>query len=204
MNKILKNTLIITAITLAAGIGLGLVYEVTKEPIAVAQENAKQDAYREVFADADSFENVEVDTDAADAALKEAGLTSDVIDEVAEAKDGSGETVGYVITATSKEGYGGDIQITTGITSDGTVNGISVLSISETAGLGMKATEPEFQSQFADKQVEQFQYTKTGASEDGEIDALSGATITTNAVTNNVNAALVYFQSVLGGGSANE
>lgn len=204
MNKILKNTLIITAITLAAGIGLGLVYEVTKEPIAVAQENAKQDAYREVFADADSFETVEVDTDAADAALKEAGLTSDVIDEVAEAKDGSGETVGYVITATSKEGYGGDIQITTGITSDGTVNGISVLSISETAGLGMKATEPEFQSQFADKQVEQFQYTKTGASEDGEIDALSGATITTNAVTNNVNAALVYFQSVLGGGSANE
>ncbi len=204
MNKILKNTLIITAITLVAGIGLGLVYEVTKEPIAAAQENAKQDAYREVFADADSFESMDVDADAAKAALKEAGLTSDEINEVAEAKDGSGETVGYVITATSKEGYGGDIKITTGISSDGTVNGISILSISETAGLGMKATEPKFQSQFADKQVEQFQYTKTGASEDGEIDALSGATITTNAVTNDVNAALVYFQSVLGGGSANE
>ena len=204
MNKILKNTIIITVITLVAGIGLGLVYEVTKEPIAAAQEKAKQDAYMEVFADADSFEAVDVDTKAAEAALKDAGLTSDVIDEAAEAKDGSGETIGYVITATSKEGYGGDIQITTGIASDGTVQGISILSISETAGLGMKATEEDFQVQFKDKQVEQFKYTKSGAASDEEIDALSGATITTNAVTNNVNSALVYFQSVLGGGSANE
>lgn len=204
MSKIVKNTIIITAITLVAGLGLGLVYEITKEPIAAAQEKAKQDAYKEVFAEADSFEALDVDAKAAEAALKEAGLTSDVIDEAAEAVDGSGESIGYVITATSKEGYGGDIQITTGIASDGTVKGISILSISETAGLGMKAAEPDFQNQFKEKQVEQFKYTKSGASADDEIDALSGATITTNAVTNDVNAALVYFQSVLGGGSANE
>lgn len=203
MNKIIKNTIIITLITLVSGIGLGLVYEITKEPILAAEDKAKQDAYKQVLADADSFEMLDVDAKAAAAALKDAGLTEETVDEVAEAKAG-GETVGYVVTTTSKEGYGGDIKITTGITADGTVKGISILSISETAGLGMKATEPAFMDQFKEKAVEQFKYTKGGASSDEEIDALSGATITTNAVTNDVNAALVYFQSVLGGGSANE
>lgn len=74
-----------------------------------------------------------------------------------------------------------------------------MLSISETAGLGMKADEDEFKDQFKDKNVEQFFYTKTGESGDNMIDAISGATITTNAVTNAVDSALVYFQNELGG-----
>ena len=86
---------------------------------------------------------------------------------------------------------------------DGTVNGISILSISETAGLGMQA-EDILKPQFADKQVEKFEYTKNGAASENQIDAISGATITTNAVTNGVNAGLYYFQTKLGGGSANE
>lgn len=203
MNKILKNTLIITAITLIAGIALGFVYEITKSPIAEAQEKAKQDAYKTVLADATEFE-LYSDFDAGEAAsvLSDAGLSGDVIDEVAVGMNGS-DVVGYVITTTSKEGYGGDIKISTGILTDGSVKGIAILSISETAGLGMKATEDSFKDQFADKQVEQFAYTKTGETGDDKIDALSGATITTNAVTNNVNASLAYFQDVIGG-SANE
>lgn len=98
---------------------------------------------------------------------------------------------------------GGDIKLSVGILSDGTVKGIETLTITETAGLGMKAAEPEFKDQFKDKQVEKFSYTKTGEEGDDKIDALSGATITTNAVTNAVDSALVYFQSVLGG-SVNE
>ena len=73
-------------------------------------------------------------------------------------------------------------------------------SISETAGLGMKANEAEFKDQFKDKNVEKFSYTKSGESGDDKIDAISGATITTNAVTNAVDSALVYFQNELGGG----
>ena len=84
---------------------------------------------------------------------------------------------------------------------DGTVTGIEMLSISETAGLGMKAKEADFKDQFKDKNVEKFTYTKTGESGDDMIDAISGATITTNAVTNAVDSALVYFQNELGGGS---
>ena len=83
----------------------------------------------------------------------------------------------------------------------GTVKGIEMLSISETAGLGMKAKEADFKDQFKDKNVKKFTYTKTGESGDDMIDAISGATITTNAVTNAVDSALVYFQNELGGGS---
>ena len=65
----------------------------------------------------------------------------------------------------------------------------------------MKADTPEFKEQFKDKQVSQFSYTKSGASQEYEIDALSGATITTNAMTNAVNAGLIYFQNITGGGN---
>ncbi len=200
MNKIVKNTLILSVITIVSGCLLGLVYGVTKAPIAQAQENAKQEAYRTVLADAAEFA-VDDSFDPSKAAdvLLEAGYDSDDIAEVAAAKDASGNDMGYVITVTSHEGYGGDIQISVGILSDGTVKGIEILSISETAGLGMKATEADFKDQFKDKQVEKFTYTKSGEDGDDKIDALSGATITTNAVTNAVDSALVYFQNVLGG-----
>ena len=204
MNKIVKNTGILMAITLVAGALLGLVYEITKAPIAQAQEDAKQEAYRTVLADADSFENdANFKEQAAKKALSEAGYDSDDISEVVVGKDSSNQEIGYVITVTSHEGYGGDIQISVGIEEDGTVKGIEMLSISETAGLGMKATEADFKDQFKDKNVEKFSYTKSGEEGDDKIDALSGATITTNAVTNAVDSALVYFQNELGG-SVNE
>lgn len=204
MNKIIKNTGILMAITLVAGALLGLVYEVTKIPIAQAQEDAKQEAYRTVLADADTFVNEEGFKESkAQKILNKAGYVSDDISEVVVGQDTSGETVGYVITVTSHEGYGGDIQISVGIETDGTVKGIEMLSISETAGLGMKATEADFKDQFKDKKVEQFSYTKSGEEGDDKIDALSGATITTNAVTNAVDSALAYFQEELGG-SVNE
>ena len=201
MNKIVKNTLILTAITVVSGLLLGVVYGITKEPIAEAQENTKQEAYRSVLSDASSFETME-DFDAADAAsiLEENGYSSDEITEVAEGIDDSGETVGYVVNVMSHEAYDGDLEVSVGIAADGTVKGIEMLSISETAGLGMKADEAEFKDQFKDKNVEKFTYTKSAESGDDKIDAISGATITTNAVTNAVDSALVYFQNELGGG----
>lgn len=190
MNKIIKNTVILTLITLIAGICLGAVYEITKEPIAQAQDAAKKEAWQQVFPDADvnDFELVDVDQKAADKAIKDLGVKA-TIDEVCTV----GEE-GYVVTATDKEGYGGDIKITVGITADGTINGISILSIAETAGLGMRATEPAFYEQYQGKQAEKFVVSKDGG--DGEpIDALSGATITSRAVTGAVNAALGYYQN---------
>ena len=201
MNNIVKNTLILTSITVVSGLLLGIVYDITKEPIAEAQENTKQEAFRAVLSDASSFETME-DFDASEAMsiLEENGFTSDEITEIAEGVDDSGETVGYVINVTSHEAYDDDLEVSVGIATDGTVKGIEMLSISETAGLGMKADEADFKDQFKDKKVEKFSYTKSGESGDDKIDAISGATITTNAVTNAVDSALVYFQNELGGG----
>ena len=194
MKNIIKNTFILTAITLVSGVLLGLVYEITKDPIAAAKEAAKVAAYQAVMADADVFEDLEVEN-------ADLGTGCDINGVVA-AKAGS-EAKGYVITTTTHEGYGGDIQLSVGIANDGTVTGVEILSIGETAGLGMNADTPEFKAQYAGKVVDAFTVTKTGASADNEIDAISGATITTSAVTNAVNTALAYFNDVLGG-SANE
>lgn len=202
MKNIIKNTLILTAITLVAGILLGLVYEITKEPIALAKEAAKKEAYQQVMADADAFEGLELVEDAIKQVEDTVESSGCIINEVVEAKT-NGETIGYVVTTTTSEGYGGEIQISVGILTDGTVNGVAILSIGETAGLGMKATEEEFYGQYAGKNVELFSVTKTGASADNEIDALSGATITSNAMTKAVNSAVVYYKHALGG-SANE
>lgn len=203
MNKqMIRDSLILFAITLIAGLLLGGVYAITKNPIAKTQEDKKNEAYQAVFTDAAEFTEV---TDAADAQqiLADAGYTKDRIDEVKAAMDADGNILGYVMTITSSEAYGGELQLAMGIRMDGTVNGISFLSLSETIGLGMEAKKPEFQEQFAGKQVEQFVYSKTGATADNEIDALSGATITTNAVTNAVNAGICY-AGALGAGSAEQ
>lgn len=196
-NTILKDALILTVITLIAGGLLGLVYEVTKKPIANQQEKAKQEAYKVVFEDADSFE-VCVEAEDADLAeaLKEQGFEAQKINEIMEAKDASGETLGYAVNVTTSEGYGGDITFSMGVQLDGTLNGISILSISETAGLGMNATKDEFKNQFSDKNAEAFEVTKAGASDENEINAISGATITSKAITGGVNAGICAFNYV--------
>ncbi len=193
-NTILKDTLILTAITLIAGGLLGLVYEITKDPIAQQEELAKQEAYQAVFEGADSFEVcVEADDPDVAAYLAENGFTAQTVNEIMEAKDASGETLGYAINMTTSEGYGGDISFSMGVQMDGTMNGISILSINETAGLGMNAQKDEFKNQYSNKNVESFEVTKTGASADNQINAISGATITSDAITGGVNAGLCAF-----------
>ena len=198
MKKILKDAFALLMITLVAGILLGFVYSITKEPIAQQEQLTKERSCQEVFADAATFENDTDDLEAAAAAMKAAGYEVQTLSEILVAKDDSGSTLGYVLSLVDPEGYGGDISFMMGIRLDGTLNGIAILSISETAGLGMNADTDAFKSQFANKKVEKFTFTKTGSTSDSEIDALSGATITTTAMTNGVNAGLAAFSS-LGG-----
>ena len=191
----LKDAAILFAITVISGILLGVVYEITKEPIKVQEELAVAEACSEVFEEAASYEVPEGQADGPTEVLLE-NFPEEQIDEVLEAKSDSGEVLGYILTVTTHEGYGGDIRFLMGIKNDGTLNGISLLSISETAGLGMEAPNV-LVPQFTDKAVTSFEYTKNGASADNEIDAISGATITTNAIVNGVNAGMYYFYNVL-------
>ena len=195
--SMIKDALILFAITLVAGLLLGFVYDVTKEPIEQQKAKAKAEACKNVFADADAFEAMA--SEDGPTAYFVAGTDLNVdIDEVMRALDSSGQLMGYVITVTDHEGYGGDIQFSMGVKLDGTLNGISLLSISETAGLGMKAGDG-LVPQFANKKVERFTYTKSGSKDDSEIDVISGATITTNAIVNGVNGGLAVFHGILAG-----
>lgn len=197
MKSMLKDAAILFAITLIAGLILGGVYQITKEPIARQEALALENACREVFADAKSFEAVrDFDESHAETVLAEGGYASQSINGVQAALDSNGAVAGYVITVITHEGYGGDIQFTMGVNNDGSLNGISLLSISETPGLGMQA-EDVLVPQFAGRSAYPFEYTKTGAAAENQIDAISGATITTNAVTDGVNAGLYYFLSEL-------
>ncbi|MBR5509114.1 MAG: RnfABCDGE type electron transport complex subunit G [Lachnospiraceae bacterium] len=189
MNKIMKNTLILTVITLVAGLLLGFVHDITLEPIAKQEALAKAQAYAAVFPEANTFNTIEDTSDAA-AYLAENGFTVQEINEIAEACDASGNVVGHVFNVTTPEGYGGDIQLTVGVQNDKTMLGISFLTLKETAGLGMNADTDAFKSQFAGIQADEIVVTKTGKSADNEIDAISSATITSKAVTGAVNAAL--------------
>lgn len=211
MNNIVRDTFVLLIITLISGLGLGFVYNLTKAPRAVQDEKVKLEAYRTVFAEAESFgEPIEVSEDelnkyisAADEKTKKDDSNNTnadinaVIDEAVPALDENKEILGYVITVTDNEAYDGAVKFSVGIKNDGTVNGISFLSISETPGLGMKAAEDSFKSQFVNKNVDYFKYTKTGEAGDESIDALSGATITTNAVTNGATAAIYAFDYIM-------
>lgn len=201
--KAAKNIIVLTVITVLAGLLLGYVYDITKGPIADAQEKAKQEAYKSVFSSADHFGALEgFDMGAATNKALASGLSGVSIDEASIAYDAAGNALGYVLTVTSSEGYGGDVTLSMGVTNDGTINGIEFLSLSETAGLGMKADTDDFKNQFRGMNAAQISYTKSGKQNDYEIDAISGATITTSAVTNAVNAGLNYYESI--GGAANE
>lgn len=197
----LKEAGILFAITLIAGLVLGFVYELTKEPIAIQKEKAVQKACAAVFADADSFQELSYTIDEELALeLSENGVT---VGNVYEALDADDTLMGYVLQTTSSEGYGGNIVLYMGVTLDGVLNDISILEISETPGLGMQA-EKVLAPQFHGKKAAAFGYTKTGSQSDSEIDAISGATITTRAVTNAVNGGLKVATQLMQGGGANE
>ncbi len=194
MKSIVKSTLILMAITLVAGLALASVYAITKDPIAAAEKKAKENAYRMVMPDASSFLAVGV----VESEWYPVDRDGILINECLTATDAAGNFIGHVLNVTSPNGYGGDITIAVGVFADNSLSGISVISQSETAGLGAKCADAAFTSQFAGKQgfVE---YVKTGKTEPNQIDAISGATITTKAVTEAVNTALAYAAEMKGG-----
>lgn len=203
-NTIIKDTIILLIITIVAGFSLAAINKVTTEPIAYARAEEKNKAYRSMFNEAESFEENEAlvqKCNSSEEFLKNKGFAGTKVDEALIAKSGDG-TEGYIINATSPNGYAGNIQISLALDKEGKIQGFEILSISETVGLGMKAKEDEFKSQFAGKNVKEIKYTKSGAASEDEINAISGATITTSAVTEAVNSALVFAEEYIIGKEA--
>lgn len=203
MNQMIKNTLALFTITAVAGLLLGAVYEGTKEAREEQAVKSQQKAYQSVFEQASEFKEVQIDS------VKQALGYSEkevVLNGAVKALDKDGTLMGYVVTVTAKEGYGGDMKFSVGVDCEQKVTGISYLVLAETAGLGMKAKEEGFVNQYVDGSTgdgESFVVDKDGG--DGVmIDAISGATITTRAVTKGVNAACEAVSALLDGGVSNE
>lgn len=195
----MKDALILFVITLISGFLLGGAYQITKDPIDKATEAANQAAYKKVFPEAADFtsdERMEAAVEACNTELLSQSFGKVGVDNALKAVDGSGSVLGYVITSHSDDSYSGVVKISVGIKEDGSINGIEFLEISDTPGLGLKAKEPVFKGQYAGKNTESLTVTKSGNAGDGEIDAISGATITSSAVTNAVNAALYYVHNI--------
>lgn len=201
-NNIVINTLVLVVITFVAIAALAFVNQITAGPIEKAEVNAKAQAYKVVYADANEFAEIDgIDKMIEDSAsvLAENGFEGCTITDSLAVKNASGDTEGYIVVATSPKGYGGEVQVAIGIKDD-KLTGFEPVKHNETPGFGANCTTPEFTQQFAGKAASVLTYSKTGASSDTEIDALSGATITTNAVTEAVNAAIIFYQSNFGGG----
>jgi len=165
---------VLTVICVVAAV-LAVTNSATKGIIA---ENTAKEAQATMFAllpSADSFETIEGS-------------------EISAAKDVGGNVIGYIAAATT-QGFGGEIETTVTADTTGVISGISVggSNFAETAGLGAKAKEPEFQDQFAGLTAP-VALTKDG----GEVDAIAGATITSRAVVKGVNEAMEEIGAVAG------
>ena len=178
-DDIIKPVAVLFAICIVIPLALSLTDKITAKKIdALEAENSKKNM--SALVKADSFEKL----NAGDTEYYAATL--------------NGETAAYIFTESAK-GYGGDVSVMTAVKPDGTVAGVAVLDVSnETPGLGQNAAKESFFSQFAGLK-KGVSLLKNGADHDNnEIDAVTGATVTSTAVTRAVNKALDNFYKIKG------
>ncbi len=178
--------LIITAI---AALFLGVANAATKDAIAMNSRINSEDLAA-LLPGSDSIKTSEVKAEGA-------------VSEVLEAYSGD-ELKGYVIKVASK-GFHGDIEFMVAINNEGMQTGIKILSQSETPGVGAKIELPEFQEKFKDKSTEEeLKVVKTASSKENEIEGITGATISSNAVVAGINEAVNFYKSAIKGMAVEE
>lgn len=181
IKDMLRLGLVLFLITAIAGALLGVVYEGTKTMIAEKKEAVNQAAYKEVLPEATALEKMEL----AD------GASENIIEVYKDA------AAGYAVKVMGS-GYGGDMEIAIGLNPEGEIIAIKIVSSSETAGLGQKASDESFKGQYTGKNASMvLEVTKQAASSDNQIEAISGATITSDAVTAAINEGLAFYNEYL-------
>jgi len=202
-STLVHDAVMLFIITLVAGVLLGAVYMITKDPIAKAEEDATNEAYAAVYKDAE-FASDDALTKAVGDFQKEVASGgqdddtysyTDVVLSEARTASAGGSQAGYVVKVSGK-GYGGAVTIALGITNEGEILGIQILDASnETPGLGQNSTKEDWNGQYtgmtSDKTLSVVK-DGSGSKDTGTINSISGATITSNAVTRAVNIALKF------------
>jgi Na+-translocating ferredoxin:NAD+ oxidoreductase subunit G len=185
--EIIKLGLILFFITAMTGLILGGVYGITKAPIEKQIVKEKEAAMGKVLKAADRFKMLKVTN--RDGIVKEINVGMN-----------KNEVIGYAIKVEAK-GYGGPLEIMVGIGSGGKVEGIEILAQHETPGLGANAVLPAFSGQYNGKSInKELEVVKTAISSPNEIEAMTGATITSRAVTLGVNEAIKAYKEIIKGG----
>jgi electron transport complex protein RnfG len=180
VKEILKPTLILVVICVVVTACLAVTNAATKDTIK-ARDAADAKASRQIaLPGADSFEQ------SADEKTCYIGKKN-------------GKEIGWVFT-TSTASYGGDIKVMTGIDNDGKITGVVLVSTSDTPGLGLNAKKESFRNQYKQQVPDKgFEVVKSGNAGKGQINALTGATISSKAVTKAVNEAITEYNKVKGG-----
>ena len=206
-SSMIKDAVILCLITLVLGAVLAGVYAVTKGPIDAAQAKANNEACSAVVSNGDSVKDSDEELvkkaveflgshDLSGTEVKEGDTLSNYI-EISEVHPT--EQGGLVYLADATKGYGGKISFALGVDETGAITGIAITSQSETAGLGANCENESWQAGFTGKVLPDNRsdemYSKNGESE-SQIQALSGATVTSRAITRAVKAILFYNETV--------
>lgn len=174
----LKNMLLsLTIIAVVAAAALGYVSSVTAEPIAQAQKKAKEDAVKKVLPQFEKLEEADID-----------GVSC------TKAYNAAGEMVGMAVESKSSKGFGGELVAMVGLDAEGNISGYEILQSSETPGLGAKAGE-WFQKDGKGNVIGKNPAGGMKVKKDGgDVDAISGSTITSRAFCEVINNAYETFQ----------
>lgn len=173
MKDIIKPIAVLASICLIVTALLAAVNAVTAPIIAAAEEKNAAQARAEVLSEAKSFEL----------------LTLDKLPEGVTAVYKGSDNSGYVMMVTSK-GYGGDIRLICGIRADGSIEAVKTLSHSETSGIGSRVTDNDggYRNNYAGKTADTYK----------DVDALSGATISSRAYKKAIASAFEAYSMVKG------
>lgn len=186
MREVTKLGIILLIIAGVAAAILGWVNQITKGPIEEQTIAANNLARQEILSQADEFVQTDINN----------GENYSIISEIYEGKSNEA-VIGYTLK-TTPSGYGGEVVVMVGIDTDGVITGVSIGNHNETPGLGAKASDADFKDQYIDKSSDkQIEVIKAGSPSENEIVSISGATITSRAVTHGVNEALRYFNEEL-------
>ena len=184
----LVNMLIaLFVITFVASTSLGLVYQVTKEPIAAAKLAKKIEAIQNVVPEFNNQPNTEE--------YKVATENGDSLTLYPAKKDG--ELVGTAVESFTNLGFTGEIKVMVGFLPDGTIKDVAVLEHKETPGLGdkMERKKSDWSIQFQGKNPATFKIAVKN--DGGDVDAITASTISSRAFCDAVERAyIIYMKGV--------
>jgi electron transport complex protein RnfG len=187
MKDIFRLIIVLTCICIVSAIALAKIYDLTKEPIA---HQKRLEVLRAIKTVLPPYDN-EPDRDFATLPMGVEKKGEEIKRSFYRGKK-DGRLIGIAFKVTSSEGYGGTIEAMVGVLPDGTIHGVEVLSHLETPGLGAKIGEAKFKDRFKDRNLSN---TKWAVKKDaGDIDSITGATISSRAVIKAIKEGLTFYE----------